>query len=310
MNKESTHPTMIGVGHLCVDILGQMPHYPSENTSNRMLASDIQAGGGASQAAVAYSRLGGASGFIGYLGEDDHGDFLYNGLVEERVDVQYLQRKKGISSFSFACVSSENASRTLFNYHQKLPSLDFNDQIISYMKNSRFIHVDTTHHENALNAATVARSLGIPVTMDASSMVKDNEKNLLLAKSADYFISNSNYPCRLMEDENRERALKQIAQWGQKVVMATLGERGSMAVIDQEIVYFPAYKIKAVDTTGAGDVFHGAFVRALDLGYDLYETVRFASAVSAIKCMSLGGRTGIPDLNTTLRFIEENPFEF
>ena len=87
--------------------------------------------------------------------------------------------------------------------------------------------------------------------------------------------------------------------------MATVGSDGVIAVIDGKIKYFPAFHVQAVDTTGAGDVFHGAFLVAWLEGKQVSECIRFACAVSALKCLKPGGRSGIPDRETVERFLAE-----
>jgi len=88
------------------------------------------------------------------------------------------------------------------------------------------------------------------------------------------------------------------------VVVGTLGAKGCLAVIEGKLRVFPAYPVEAVDTTGAGDVFHGAFLVGWLRGMGLEETIRFASAVSAMKCTRIGGRAGIPSYGDALAFLE------
>lgn len=303
------YPSVVGVGHLCVDTLGVVDVYPEVNTSKRVESMEVQPGGGASQAMVAIARLGGDSGFIGNVGSDKNGDYLVKGLEDEHVDISCVERKEGISNFSFVCVSRLTGTRNMFNYHDKLPDIKFDAKKENYIAHAKYLHVDTTHQNNVYAACLIAHKHHVPVSMDASSMRPDNQLNLLLAKQADILITNELYPCKLMEDENKERALKEMAKWGQKIIMMTLGEKGSLTIIKGEPVYFPAYKIHCLDSTGAGDVFHGAFLQALLLGYDFQHAVQFSSAVSALKCQSLGGRKGIPTFEATLKFMEEHQFE-
>ena len=269
---------------------------------------DRQAGGGASQAAVAYSRLGGKSGFVGIVGSDMTGTYLIEGLDEEHVDRTFVERREGDSAFSFVCVNSQNASRTLINYHKRLGAINFTPEIEKYMSCAKFLHLDGTMYEDAVNAARIARRLGLPVSLDGSSRQKDNRLNRELASMADILITNEFYPMQIMEDENRERAMLQMSKWGARILMATMGEKGVLALVDGEFIRFPAFHIEPVDTTGAGDVFHGAYLRGMELGYDMAGCVKFASAVSAINCMSLGGRRGIPTFSEVQDFIKKNKF--
>ena len=147
--------------------------------------------------------------------------------------------------------------------------------------------------------------MGILVSLDGASLKEPNEVNLELAKLADILIMNYRYPLRVTGKTDYEEALLEIASWGTaKIVAGTQGDKGCKAVIDGHIEYFPAYPVKAVDTTGAGDVFHGAFIAGYLDGMDIRTNFRFASAVAALKCTKLGGRAGIPTKEEAVRFME------
>ncbi len=312
MNSQSfvSSPTAVAVGHLCADTICVVDGFPPENTSKHIDLVDKQAGGGASQAIVAFSRLGGWGGYLGNLGSDDTGTYLLEGLKQEKVDTRHVSFEDGMSSFSFVCVNSRNASRTLINYHDRLPSIKFTPSIEQYIKDATYLHLDGTQYENAITAAEIAKAAGTTISLDGSSVQKDNQKNIALAKMADILITSEVYPCKIMEDDSLERALLQMSKWGSRILIATLGEKGSVAVVKGELVYFPTYsEIEPVDTTGSGDVFHGAFLRALELGYTLDSAIKFSSAVSSINCMHLGGRTGIPTFSETLQFMQTHSFK-
>ena len=92
---------------------------------------------------------------------------------------------------------------------------------------------------------------------------------------------------------------------GGEAIIVTLGEKGSISVSNEGYFYQPAYEIKAVDTTGCGDVFHGAFIFGLLQNWNLKEKIRFATATAALKCRDIGGRTAIPDLREVEDFLED-----
>jgi sugar/nucleoside kinase (ribokinase family) len=100
------------------------------------------------------------------------------------------------------------------------------------------------------------------------------------------------------------RVAKRLCERGPKVVVVTEGEAGCWCASPDGDFHVPAYIApEVVDTTGAGDVFHGAFLQARAIGRNLHASLELASAVAAIKCGALGGRTGSPDLDTTLAFM-------
>lgn len=302
-------PEVVGIGHVCKDTICLIHGYPTEDTSRHIDDYLVQPGGAASQAIAAIARLGGRAGFLGYLGDDAIGDYLYQDFSSENIDTSQLLRiSGGQSSFSIVLSNTLNASRTLFSYHDRLPAFEFSPQAIAYIGGAKYIHLDGTMFDNALKAAEIARKLGIQVSLDGCSMQKDNAKNLALVALTDILIMNESYPCRLMDIDDREEALLRIARLGPKLVVSTSGSRGGLVVVDGKVERFPAFKIEPVDTTGAGDAFHGAFLFGLLEGLDLWENLRFASAVAAINCLCIGGRQGLPNRAEVERFISHHVF--
>ncbi len=302
-------PEIVGIGHVCKDTICLIDGYPQEDTSRHIEDYLVQPGGSASQAIAAVARLGGRAGFLGYIGDDDIGDYLHRDFNSENIDTSLLLKiPGGQSSFSLVLSNTRNASRTLFSYHDRLPPFEFTPEAIAYIGGVKYIHLDGTMYGNALKAAEIARELGVQVSLDGCSMQRDNAKNLTLVGLADILIMNETYPCRLMETEEREEALLRIARLGPKLVVSTSGSRGGFVVVDGKVERFPAFNIKPVDTTGAGDAFHGAFLYGCLIGFELWTNLRFASAVAAINCLTLGGRQGLPDQATVDRFISQHEF--
>jgi sugar/nucleoside kinase (ribokinase family) len=302
-------PSAVAIGHFCVDTIGIADGFPGENTSSHIDFTGKQGGGAAAQAIVAFQRLGGNAGYAGVLGTDDVGTWLLEDLEKEGVDHSFVTRAEGYSSFSFVYSNRRNASRTLFNYHDTLPAIQFTPDLTAYISRARYLHLDGTMYENSLRAAEIARRHGVLVSLDGCSPQRDNRLNRELIKLTDILITNADYPCKVMEDENRERALRQLAKLGPGTLISTLGGNGCIALVNDEMVSYPAFPIEPVDTTGAGDAFHGAFLRALDLNFDFEKAVRFSGAVSALVCKTLGGREGIPDIKRTMDFMRLNKFQ-
>ncbi len=309
MQNKPSNPNVIGVGHLCYDHICIIKNYPSENTSTHIEKIYNQPGGAASQAIATLARLGEKTGYLGCIGDDDVGMFLYDNCKKEGIDVSHVQIiPKGISSTSFVLVNTSNANRTLFSYHDKLPPYKFIQDDEEYISKAKIIHIDGTMYENAYNAAIIARNAKIQVSLDGCSMQEDNLKNLALVELADILIMNETYPTRLIKGSNRENAMLKIATLGPKIVISTSGDQGCLAVLNGTVKSFPAYKIHPIDTTGAGDAFHGAFLFGLLHDYSLEYSINFASAVAAINCMSIGGRNGLPDLDSVKQFMTYYPY--
>lgn len=294
-----------GIGHCCQDFSCIVEQYPKEDGSTHILDIDDSQGGGAmATAMVAASRLGATTGIYANLGDDEAGNKILNGLEKDGVYTGLVNRiSGGRSSTSYVMVNPENGSRTKFPYHDQLPNLEWSDNFIESLKKSKILHLDGTQYTNALAAARLAKKLGITISLDACSMQADNGKNLELASLADILITNEKYPCRVTEEDTMEKALLKFAQMGPSVVAATMGSRGCLYVKDGEVKHLPAFKVKAIDTTGAGDTFHGAFLSCWLRDKDIEHCLRFASAAAALKCEKQGGRAGIPNRETTEKFL-------
>jgi len=294
---------IVGVGHNCIDRLCKVENYPNEDGSTHITSIDIQGGGAVATAMVAAQRLGKKTCIIGLIGKDAVSQEITDLLKSDGVDCSHLvsdDRAFGLQSF--VMINPANGSRTKFPQRDTLPDILWNDELYDIIKGARVLHLDGTNHNNAMAAAKCAKDNGVLVSLDGCHLKDDNNLNLELAKLADILIMNAKYPLRITGLDDYDEALKLIATWGPSVVIGTLGDKGCKAVIDGKVVSFPAYEVKAVDTTGAGDVFHGAFLCAYLDGKSLEDCIKFASAVSALKCTKIGGRAGIPTKEEAILF--------
>jgi sugar/nucleoside kinase (ribokinase family) len=310
MITKQAGPQVVAVGHLCVDRIYLCREFPAENTSQRILDFSQHAGGTASQAIATLARLGVPVGYLGSFGDDEAGSYLYQDCRKEGIDLSRCVFCPGVvHSFTNVFVNVRRNTRTFLSYHGKFPPLAFTAEKIEYLAQARIVHLDNTDSGNALAAARIAREHGVLVSLDASSMDPDNGKNWELVRMCDILIANETFPGRLTGNPDRRAALLEIDRAVHpQVLLSTAGEHGCMAVADGKITEYPAYRIRPVDTTGAGDVFHGAFLYGLLRGFALAENIRFASAAAAISCGSVGGRDGIPRPGEVEAFMERHPF--
>jgi ribokinase len=153
----------------------------------------------------------------------------------------------------------------------------------------------------SLAAVKRAREMDIPVLLDAGSARPGMSE---LARRCDYVVASEVFAEGLGWELTPQALLKESESLGVRALTITRGEDGSITVAGGQIIRMPAFKIEAVDTTGAGDVFHGGYIFGLLHGWDLERVVRFASAVAAIKCRRIGGRAGIPRLDEVMQFLQ------
>ena len=293
---------VIGLGQACLDYLGRLRFYPEEDDKCELIDLHIQCGGPASTALVTLSRLGIKTSFLGSISDDTFGIEILQGLKEEKVDSTFLKITPGYTSqFAFIAIT-ESGNRTIFWNRGSVPHLRAGDVKLGPFSKARILHVDGLMIEAAQEAARQARSMGLKVVMDAGTMREGSKK---LASLVDVLIASERFAEPLVgELSPPEKALVALGQLGPKEVIITLGSRGSIGLSGEEIIFQKAFPIVAVDTTGAGDVYHGAYIYGLLQGWDMQECMRFASATSAVKCREIGARKGIPYLEEIREFME------
>lgn len=305
-------PQIIGVGHCCQDSICTVEEYPAEDSSTHITAIDDSQGGGAvATAMVAAERLGVHTGMIANLGGDAVGERIIREFRQLGVATEGIRRiAGGRSSSSIVMVDPCKGTRTKFPYKDNLPEIVFDGEQRELLRHARILHLDGTNYENAWKAANLAKEYGVLVSLDGCSMQKENEKNRRLAAMADILIMNAKYPYRVSGQKTLAEAMAYMASLGAEVVISTAGGDGCYAWEAGELIHYPAFRTEVKDTTGAGDVFHGAFLTAYLEGQSLRDCIRFASAVSALKCRRFGGRAGIPDREEAGLFIKREESEY
>lgn len=294
---------IVGIGRPCIDMASVVNELPKPNQGSRVLEISKQGGGIVPTAMVAAARLGAEVGFIGVSGNCNNGvlirkDFHYNG-----VDIsQSIIDREGTSDFAIILSDLKTHGRSILYKGGSARDIIVEDLNREYIQKARFLHLGN-HNEASKLAACWMKGAGKKVVYDASSYTKEFESflpqiDILIASE---FYYNQAFKGQGTYLENCYSVLKK----GPEVVVFTLGEKGCVGVskIDG---YFEAegYKTPVVDTLGAGDVFHGAFLFGLSKDWGIEKIAKFSNAVSAIKIGAIGGRAGIPSYKTVIKFME------
>ena len=284
-----------GVGAAVLDYLNVIEAYPQEEGSTHITQIIRQGGGACATAVVAAKRLGMYGQMITSVGDDETGKQILDGLDEEGIDTTMIEVVPGgISPHSEIMVNPETGTRTKFVCSSTLPPIEWNADQIAVLKNSDILHVDGTRYDNAMAAIEIAKQNHIMVSVDGRHLEKDRELSRKMAEMADILIMSASYS-RLVTNAGRaEDGMAYFASRGPKVIISTQGTHGCLAWIDGHVEVFPGYSVKAVDSTGAGDVFNGAFIAAYMRGSDVRQAIRYATIAAALKCTQIGGRAGIP----------------
>lgn len=293
---------VIGVGYSSVDYLGIVDKYPPpEDVKMPMSEFTKQGGGPVATALVALSRLGATTAFVGKMGDDEFGTFMKDQLEKEKVDTTQVITEPGKSSqFAFIIVDQATGKRTILWSQSEVSPLRASEMDREFITSGRMLHLDGLQMEAGLEAARWAKEADMTVILDGDTVRPGIDELICFT---DVLITSRDFAIQFTGEEDPERGLRKMHSMGPQIVGTTLGTDGCILLWEDSILRKPAFKVDAVDTTGAGDVYHGAFIYGLLQNWSLEKTAEFANAVAAMKCRKLGGRSGIPSLSQATAFL-------
>jgi sugar/nucleoside kinase (ribokinase family) len=291
---------VVGLGLNAVDFLCVIPTFPALDTKIEIVDYEKQGGGQVATAMVACSKWGLRTKYIGKVGENDLGMFSLESIREAGVDVSCVTVERGATNqFAFILIDKGSGERTII-WHRDRRLLYREDQLSKEdVCAGKILHVDGHDIEATIKAIRWAREEGIFTVIDID---KVEEKTPELIRDVDFLITSSTFGPKLTGIEDREKALMALKRYNKGFLCATLGRDGAMAVVGDRIVYSRGFEVEAMDTTGAGDVFHAAFIYGLIRNWEALEILRFANAVAALKCTRIGGRS-VPTLEEVNSFL-------
>ncbi len=294
------YPEIAGIGYCGLDYISVVPRIPVDGKVEIMDCM-TQGGGPSATAVVTAARLGAKTAFMGAVGDDERGGMILKELAKEGVDIRGVKvRGGGVSPVSFCWVEATGGKRSIAWTKGSVQSLHPSEVDMDLIKNAKALHLDAHQTEAAIAAAEAARKNGVTVSLDAGTILPGIEK---LIKISNIIIASEEFALDYTGESCLEKAVKKL--FNNKCVFsgATMGDRGAVGYDGKSIINQSPFEVDAADTTGAGDVFHGAFIFKYIKGGKWDECMQFSSAASALKCRSLGGRTGIPSLSETEKFL-------
>ncbi len=292
---------VVGMGLNSVDFLTVVPEFPAPNSKMKMLHFSKQGGGQVATALVALSRWGVKTKYIGKVGGDELGQFSLQSIRQEGVDVSSVTIEPGATNqFATIIVDGSTGDRTiLWNRDDRLMYRE-GELRKEAVCCGRLLHLDGHDIRAAIHCARWAKEEHIPTVVDLD---KVEPLTSVLIGEVDFLITSSRFPALYTGISDREKAFLELQKETHGFLCATLGHSGAMARVNADFFYAEGFKIEAVDTTGAGDVFHGGFIYGLLQNWEVEKILRFANAAAALKCLDLGGRRGIPTLEKTKQFM-------
>ncbi len=309
-------PDVIALGEILVEIMRKekdVPHY----TSGVYLGP--YPSGAPAIFIDAVARLGISSGFIGVVGEDDFGKMLINRLRKDKVDIRYLRVLKGYTTgTAFVMYYSSGDRRFVFHLrHSAAGQLSPSDVDPDYIATAKFVHimgsslsVSDSSREACYKAAREAKKRGITVTFDPNLRPELLDIKIIRKICApvialcDIIMPSEKEIQALTGKENLIEAGNDLLKRGVEMVVIKRGEKGSLVITENEVIYEPAYNVNEVDPTGAGDVFDGGFIVGLIKGWSIRQSLEFANAVGAIKVTNFGPMEGPKSIEEVIQFMK------
>ncbi|MCB0197590.1 MAG: carbohydrate kinase [Anaerolineae bacterium] len=290
------HVDVLCVGASSFDMTLQVSTHPAadeKTTANSLLTCG---GGPAANAAVTVTRLGGTAAYVGYLGTDVYGDRHLAELKTDGVVTDFIVRSSESTPLSVV-LAKPNGERTLVNYRgaPPLPA----DSIDLTPLRAKVMLADGHEPELSLTAMKHARAHGSKTVLDAGSV---KPGTLALADQVDYLVCSELFAQEFTGESDMGTALLKLTECNPNVVI-TLGAKGLIWKTPHGEGSLQAYRVNAIDTTGAGDAFHGAFALGVAQGMAWRDLLNFSSAVAALSTTQVGARIGLPYLKEVDRFL-------
>jgi len=269
---------LVGVGLNAIDTLIPLTHFPSRGSKTEYTNASILPGGQAATTVIACQTWGLSTRYVGKLGDDESGNLHRREFARTGVDAHLITVRDAVSPQSLILVD-EGGERTVLCRRDERLLLQPADLDRAWIVNARALLVDGFETAAATQAASWARSAGIPVIADLDETYPGVED---LIDNVDYLVVSRDFPTRLTGERNLEQALRAaMKRFGCTITAATLGAEGVLAWDGKRFYSLAAYHVPVVDTTGAGDIFHAGFIYGLLQDWALDRQLDFACAAAA-----------------------------
>jgi sugar/nucleoside kinase (ribokinase family) len=283
---------VVGLGLNATDTVLIVRDFPALGGKERVLSSSVHPGGQVATALVTCQRLGLRTRYIGKVGDDEGGRIQLASLKREGVDVRYMRVVPATpNQFGHILVDQATGERTVFWDRDARLTVSPQELTHAAITSARVLHLDGCDVEACLKAARWAKRARLLVVADLDTVYKEVES---LFPFIDYLIASTKFLPTLTGQADPFRVLAYMArEYKMKAPGMTLGRDGALVYHSGRFHYSPGFVVETVDTTGAGDVFHGAFIYALLAGWEMGRMLGFANAMAALNCTALGARGGI-----------------
>jgi sulfofructose kinase len=283
---------VVGIGLNSTDTLLVVPHFPAYAGKVPFEDGILSPGGQVASAMVTCARLGLRVKYIGTVGDDERGRIQWKSLVESEINLDHVQVRRGCENQSaYILIDRSTGERTVLWRRPEELRLEPGEITPEQITCGRLLHIDGHDTAAVERAAQIAHQARIPVSVDVDTIYHGFDRVL---PWVDYLVASSEFPVQWTDQRDPFKALELIQdEYQMRVAAMTLGPHGALARVEGRFIYSPAFVVNCVDTTGAGDVFHGAFCYAVLQRMSIEEALEFSNAMAALNCTALGARGGI-----------------
>ena len=308
---------IIGLATPGQDLVVELEKMP-QTVSSRMYDCCFQGGGWVATALCAAGNLGMRASFCGVIGDDIFGKMITEDFRFNHVDTSHLIVEKGKrSNFCLSITERADKAKTFISRPSECREVEPEDIDEDYIRSARMLHVGFVN-AGIQKAAEIIRSAGGKVSVDAAyykPYVYENYDIFDIFIGSEYYFNGVAGSLGIdlahpLSDETMFEVMRSIQKQGPDIVIFTFGADGSKGIYGENTFSVPAMDVPVVDTTGAGDVFHGAFDAAYLRGMDVVSAAKYATGVSSIKCTQMGGRAGIPDAEMLETFFTSGVIDY
>lgn len=300
---------LLALGAVAVDDLLYAASYPPADEKSAVLRRERQCGGMSAIALITAARLGSTCAYAGVLGREELSDFAAAQMRAEGVNLKHLARRAGVRPIhSVIIIDSKRGTRNIFFDVAGVLGAAVDWPPAAVIESARVLFADWFSVPGTIRAARLARRAGIPVVADFEQLGISGFPVLL--GLPDHLIVSESFAAKLTGATEPRRALKKLWKKHHQLVAVTGGAKGCWYLSAENPAqprHQPAFKVKVVDTTGCGDVFHGAYAAALARGMNVPDRIRFSAAAAALKAAKPGAQKGIPTLAEVQKFLRLSP---
>jgi sulfofructose kinase len=295
---------LVGVGLNATDMMIRLPRYPALGSKVEFRSADTLPGGQVATAVAACQQWGLHTRYVGKIG-DDTAAAIHRAEFERLGVEDHLVTAAGCASQQAVILVDDAGERTVLWKRDNRLTLRPEELKQEWITDARALLVDGHDTAAAVVAAGWARDANIPVVADLDDLYPGVEE---LLPKIDYLITSRDIPGRLTRNQNLRESLPAVrTRYSCRLTAATLGHEGVLAWDGSRFHYAPAFRVKPLDTTGAGDVFHAGFIYGLLQGWPLPRQLDFACAAAALNCTAAGARGGIQPVDKIELLIATGP---